>query len=86
MWEICHRDPCATGCPNAADPEPVHICSAYKEGIYEGSKYFVGLRGSICLEWLREMSPQEIFELLGESMNVAWKISVKRGSCRGILF
>lgn len=71
MCEVCHHDPCAAGCPNVADPEPVHICSECKEGIYEGGRYFMGTQGPICLECLKEMSPEEIFELLGESMSVA---------------
>lgn len=71
MCEVCYHDPCAAGCPNAADPEPVHICSECKEGIYEGSRYFPGPQGPICLDCIKEMDPEEIFELLGESMSVA---------------
>ena len=65
MCEVCHHDPCTAG------PEPVHICSECKEGIYEGSKYFSGPQGPICLDCIKEMDPEEIFELLGESMSVA---------------
>ncbi len=71
MCEVCRHDPCAAGCPNAPDPEPVHICSECKEGIYEGSRYFPGPQGPICLDCIKEMSPEEVFELLGESMSVA---------------
>ena len=58
MCEICGQNPCHPRCPNAPEPKEVHICSECLEGIYPGDR-------------LKGMTIDEIFELLGESLEEA---------------
>ena len=47
------------------------MCSKCGEGIFEGDKYFDGLKGYICEECLEDMTPREVLEMLGESLATA---------------
>ena len=60
MCEICGQDPCHPRCPNAPEPKEVHICSECLEGIYPGDRFYESCG-----------SYDEIFELLGESLEKA---------------
>lgn len=71
MCEICGRTICASGCPNAPDPEPVDLCSQCGNGILEGDEFFDGPEGPICKVCMEDMSYVEILGLIGEKMKVA---------------
>lgn len=71
MCSVCRRIPCAAGCPNAEDPEPMYTCKGCGEGIYEGDRYYDGIDGYYCKECLEDMSVEELIELLGDEMKTA---------------
>ena len=69
--EICGQDPCHPRCPNAPEPKEVHICSECLEGIYPGDRFYESCGSYVCEECLKGMTIDEIFELLGESLEKA---------------
>ena len=76
MWKrkmcvICGQDPCHPRCPNAPEPKEVHICSECLEGIYPGDRFYESCGSYVCEECLKGMTIDEIFELLGESLEKA---------------
>ena len=71
MCEICGQNPCHSRCPNAPEPKEVHICSACLEGIYPGDRFYESCGSYVCEECLKGMTIDEIFELLGESLEKA---------------
>ena len=71
MCQLCGQFPCRPQCPNAAEPDPVCVCSACGEGIYEGYEYFDGPEGAICPSCLHEMDGMEMLEILGEALSIA---------------
>lgn len=58
-------------CPNAPEPKEVHICSECLEGIYPGDRFYESCGSYVCEECLKGMTIDEIFELLGESLEEA---------------
>ena len=71
MCEICGQNPCHPRCPNAPEPKEVHICSECLEGIYPGDRFYESCGSYVCEECLKGMTIDEIFELLGESLEEA---------------
>ena len=71
LCEICGQDPCHPRCPNAPEPKEVHICSECLEGIYPGDRFYESCGSYVCEECLKGMTIDEIFELLGESLEEA---------------
>lgn len=71
MCEICGQDPCHPRCPNVPEPKEVHICSECLEGIYPGDRFYESYGSYVCEECLKGMTIDEIFELLGESLEEA---------------
>lgn len=71
MCEICGQTPCHPRCPNAPEPEPVHICILCSEGIFAGDKFYESDDGPVCEECMRSMSLEEILEMFGESLSEA---------------
>lgn len=71
MCEICGQNPCHPRCPNAPEPKEVHICSECLEGIYPGDRFYESCGNYVCEECLKGMTIDEIFELLGESLEKA---------------
>ena len=71
MCEICGQNPCHPRCPNAPEPKEVHICSECLEGIYPGDRFYESCGRYVCEECLNGMTIDEIFELLGESLEEA---------------
>ena len=63
--------PCHPRCPNAPEPKEVHICSECLEGIYPGDRFYESCGSYVCEECLKSMTIDEIFELLGESLEKA---------------
>ena len=50
MCDICHRNPCAGGCPNAPDPPIFAKCSECGYDILEGEEYYEIINEPICEE------------------------------------
>lgn len=71
LCEICGQNPCHSRCPNAPEPKEVHICSECLEGIYPGDRFYESCGSYVCEECLKGMTIDEIFELLGESLEKA---------------
>lgn len=71
MCEICGQNPCHSRCPNAPEPKEVHICSECLEGIYPGDRFYESCGSYVCEECFKGMTIDEIFELLGESLEKA---------------
>ena len=71
MCALCRHEPCDSRCPNAPEPIPTLHCESCREGIYVGDKYFDSSKGPICRDCLRDMSAEEILELVGEDLKEA---------------
>lgn len=50
MCEICRRNPCVSGCPNAPEPPVVFVCSGCGHSIYEGDTYMEVMYEQFCEE------------------------------------
>lgn len=50
MCDICHRHPCAGGCPNAPEPPIFAKCSECGEKIYDGDDYYELINEYFCEE------------------------------------
>lgn len=71
MCAVCRNEPCDCRCPNAPDPEPIHNCVLCGCGIYRGDKYWDSPDGAICSACVKDMSAEEILEVLGEELKEA---------------
>ena len=48
MCDICRQFPCPSGCPNAAEPRTVFVCSGCDQDIYEGDNVFHIMGEQFC--------------------------------------
>lgn len=71
MCEICRQYPCHPRCPNAPEPEAIHICENCGEKITEGERFYNAPSGPVCEECIRNMSGADFMELIGESFDTA---------------
>lgn len=84
MCSVCMSVPCLSRCPNASEPEAVHVCVKCGDGIFEGEQYIEGQDGAICRECLDEMTTEEWLEMLDETLLTAerkeerWKTTLYR--------
>lgn len=63
-----------TGCPSQEEARPLYICVGCGEGIYEDDRYKEIGDEYWCHGCLMDMSPSEIFELLGDPIQYAHAI------------
>lgn len=73
MCSICLSTPCLSGCPNAPEPEAVHLCVKCGHGIFEGDQYIDVQDGTICRECLDEMTIEEWLKMMDETLLTAKK-------------
>lgn len=71
MCEVCRRTQCASGCPNAPDPVPLHKCIECGSGIYAGDRYWEGPDGPVCESCMEDMSYETLLAIFGEEMKEA---------------
>lgn len=71
MCDICHQFPCHPRCPNATEPVPEFECTECGYGIFAGDKYLEINGNMYCMECLEEKTPEELLELVGESLSIA---------------
>lgn len=64
MCDLCHRNPCIPGCPNAAEKRGVCTCSECGENIMVGEKYVEGRDGYYHLDCLEDMPIRKLLHLL----------------------
>ena len=48
MCDICRQFPCPGGCPNAAEPRAVFVCSGCDQDIYEGDNVYHIMGEQFC--------------------------------------
>ena len=71
MCSICLQTPCSPRCPNASEPEPMHVCKECGYGIYSGDKY-ADIDGDYYCEYcLNSMAPETLLSILGYEMETA---------------
>ena len=71
MCDLCYHFPCLSGCPNAEDERPVHICTNCGTPIYDGDRYADLGDRKLCEECIDGLSSDEWLDILGTEWQYA---------------
>lgn len=71
MCDLCLKSPCASGCPNTMEPDPVETCKRCGFGIYDGEEYAEIDGEFYCESCIDSMPYSELVTLLGGFWRIA---------------
>lgn len=71
MCDVCHRHPCAHGCPNEEPPATVFICKYCEEPIEDGEDYFEIDGDHYHEDCFKDVAPSILLERYGATHGYA---------------